>query len=61
MKFENIDLFYDIYKYKTEDLNYHLMGVKSMIFMIKPNYNINIPLDPFNSSWIWNNKCRQEL
>ena len=43
--FENIDLFYDIYKYKTEDLNYHLLGVKSIIFMIKPNYNIKIPLD----------------
>ena len=43
--FENIDLFYDIYKYKTEDLNYHLLGVKSIIFIIKPNYNINIPLD----------------
>ena len=43
--FENIDLFYDIYKYKTENLNYHLLGVKSIIFIIKPNYNINIPLD----------------
>ena len=43
--FENIDLFYDIYKYKTDNLNYHLLGVKSIIFIIKPNYNINIPLD----------------
>ena len=43
--FENVDLFYDIFKYKKTNLSYKDHGIKYIKFILKPDYNIKIPLD----------------
>jgi hypothetical protein len=43
--FKNVDLFYDIFKYKKTNLNYKDHGIKYIKFILKPDYNIKIPLD----------------
>ena len=42
---ENINLFYDIYANRTEELNFTDVGIKSIIFTIHPIYAFNLPLD----------------
>jgi hypothetical protein len=42
---ENINLFYDIYENRTEDLKFIDIGIKSVIFTIHPTYAFNLPLD----------------
>ena len=44
-QFQSIDLFYDIYKYKKTNLNYKITGIKYIKILIKPEYNVKIPLD----------------
>jgi hypothetical protein len=43
--FASVDLFYDIYKEKTSNLDYKKIGVKSIKLVIHPLFNIKIPLD----------------
>jgi len=45
--FDNINLFYDIYKYKepTKKFKYKESGIKFVKLTIKPEFNIKIPLD----------------
>ena len=42
---ENINLFYDIYDNRTEELKFTDVGIKSIIFTIHPAYAFNLPLD----------------
>ncbi len=43
--FKSVDMFYDVYKYKTSELNYKTKGIKNLKFVMLPEYNIKIPLD----------------
>lgn len=43
--FESVDLFYDIYKEKTSNLDYRKIGIKKINVTLLPLYNMNIPLD----------------
>jgi hypothetical protein len=43
--FKTIDMFYDIYKLRKNELNYINKGIKYIKAVIKPIYNINIPLE----------------
>jgi len=43
--FKNVDMFYDVYKYKQTELNYKFTGIKYIKLIIRPEYNINVPLD----------------
>ena len=43
--FENIDLFFDIYKNKKTNLNYKISGVQYIKTVIHPEYEIKIPLE----------------
>ena len=41
----NVNLFYDIYANRTEDLNFSEVGIKSIVFKLLPTYSFNLPLD----------------
>ena len=43
--FKRVDLFFYIYENKKKDLNYKTNGIKSIKFVIHPEYNIKLPLD----------------
>jgi len=43
--FKTIDMFYEIYKLRKNELNYINKGIKFIKAVIKPIYNINIPLE----------------
>ena len=43
--FKTVDMFYDVYKLKKTDLNYVSKGIKFIKVVIKPEYNIKIPLE----------------
>ena len=43
--FQGIDLFYDIYKERTDELRYKTRGIKYIKAVIRPTYKIKIPLD----------------
>ena len=43
--FKNVDMFYDVYKYKITELNYKFTGIKYIKLIIRPEYIINVPLD----------------
>jgi hypothetical protein len=43
--FKTIDMFYEIYKLRKTELNYVNKGIKFIKAVIKPIYNINIPLE----------------
>jgi hypothetical protein len=42
---DNINLFYDIYANRSEEMNFRDVGIKSIIFTIHPLYAFNLPLD----------------
>jgi hypothetical protein len=42
---KNVDMFYDVYKYKNSDLNYKFSGIKSIKLIIRPEFNVKVPLD----------------
>ena len=42
---ENINLFYDVYANRKEELKFLEVGIKSIILIIKPDYVFNLPLD----------------
>ena len=42
---DNIDLFYNIYEKRTEDLNYITNGINKIEFILRPNIPYNLPLD----------------
>ena len=42
---ENINLFYDIYANRTEEMKFTDVGIKSIIFTIHPLFEFNLPLD----------------
>ncbi len=43
--FKIIDMFYDIYKERKTNLNYQKKGIKYIKAILKPEYNIKIPLE----------------
>ena len=43
--FKTVDMFYDVYKLKKTDLNYVSKGIKFIKVVIKPEFNIKIPLE----------------
>jgi len=43
--FKIIDMFYDIYKENKSDLSYHKKGIKYIKAIIKPEFDIKIPLE----------------
>ena len=43
--FHSVDLFYDMYKEKKDDLKYRKTGIKSIHITITPVYKVKIPLD----------------
>jgi hypothetical protein len=43
--FSSVDLFYDMYKERKEELNYKSSGIKHIKLVIHPTYEIKIPLD----------------
>jgi hypothetical protein len=43
--FKNVDMFYDIYKERTTEMNYKTAGVHYIKVMVKPTYDIKIRLD----------------
>jgi len=43
--FETIDMFYDVYKLKKSDLNYQERGIKYIKAIMKPDFEIKIPLE----------------
>jgi Ca2+-binding EF-hand superfamily protein len=43
--FKTIDMFYDVYNLKTTDLKYLSRGIKYIKAIIKPEFDINIPLE----------------
>jgi len=43
--FSSVDLFYDVYKERKEELNYKSSGIKYIKLVIHPTYDIKIPLD----------------
>ena len=43
--FKTIDMFYDVYNLKTTDLRYVSKGIKYIKAIIKPEFDINIPLE----------------
>lgn len=43
--FSSVDLFYDVYKERKEDLQYKSTGIKYIKMVIHPTYDIKIPLD----------------
>ena len=43
--FKTIDMFYDIYNLKTSELKYVSKGVKYIKAVMKPDFDINIPLE----------------
>ena len=43
--FQSVNLFYDIYKERTNELNYKKRGIKSLNFIIKPDYQFKLPLE----------------
>ena len=42
---ENINLFYDIYTFRKEEMNFQDVGIKSLIIMIHQVSNFHLPLD----------------
>ncbi len=42
---ENINLFYDIYANRKEELKFSEVGIKSIVFKLLPTYAFNLPLD----------------
>ena len=43
--FSSVDLFYDVYKERKEELKYKSSGIKYIKLVIHPTYEIKIPLD----------------
>jgi hypothetical protein len=43
--FKTVDLFYNVYSLKKTDLNYESKGIKYIKAIIKPNFDIKIPLE----------------
>jgi hypothetical protein len=43
--FQTINMFYDIYKLRKTNLEYHQRGIKYIKAVIKPNFDIKIPLE----------------
>ena len=43
--FKTVDMFYDVYKLKKTELNYVSKGIKYIKVVIKPDFNIKIPLE----------------
>ena len=43
--FKSVDMFYDVYKLKKSELNYVSKGIKYIKVVIKPDFNIKIPLE----------------
>ena len=43
--FKSVSMFYDIYKERKDELNYIKKGIKFIKFLLKPIYNLKIPLD----------------
>ena len=43
--FKTIDMFYNIYKYKKTNLNYEGKGIKFIKVVIKPDFDVKIPLE----------------
>jgi len=41
----NIDLFYNIYKERTSELNYKSKGIRNINFTLHPEFTFNLPLD----------------
>lgn len=42
---ENIELFYDVYKKRTNDIDYIEQGIKYIDFLVYPQYKLLLPLD----------------
>ena len=45
LSFKTIDMFYDVYKLKTSELNYVNRGVKYIKAAIRPDFDVKIPLE----------------
>ena len=43
--FKTIDMFYDVYKLRKNELNYVNKGIKYIKAVIKPDFNVKIPLE----------------
>jgi len=43
--FESVDMFYDIFKERKTELNYKTTGVKKIRAILRPEYNVKIPLE----------------
>ena len=43
--FKKIDVFYDVYNLKTKELSYINKGIKYIKFLLKPDFNVKIPLE----------------
>ena len=43
--FTNVDMFYDIYKERMTEMNYKTHGIHYIKVLVKPTYDIKIPLD----------------
>jgi hypothetical protein len=43
--FKTIDMFYDIYKLRKNELNYSNKGIKFIKSVMKPDFNVKIPLE----------------
>ena len=43
--FNTIDMFYDIYKLKKTNLNYHKKGIQYIKVILKSDYDVKMPLD----------------
>jgi hypothetical protein len=44
-QFKGVDLFYNVYKLRTSELGYKKRGIKSIKFVIHPEYKVRIPID----------------
>jgi hypothetical protein len=44
LAFQDVDLFYDVYKERTNELNYKSRGIKSIKLVIHPIYKLKLPL-----------------
>jgi hypothetical protein len=44
-QFKGVDLFYNVYKLRTSELDYKKRGIKSIKFVIHPEFKVKIPID----------------
>ena len=44
-QFKGVDLFYNVFKLRTSELGYKKRGIKSIKFVIHPEYKVRIPID----------------